>query len=116
MIVEDDEVFHELYAEMLEDTDYEITRVYDGDEALEKLEEMKPDLIVLDVLLDMVTGDTFFLYLKSMPDCVDIPIIIISNSKKRDYKNLLEMDKSLIFLDKTITKEQLIQEIKAKIG
>ena len=116
MIVEDDETFHNLYTAMLEDTDYEIIRAYDGDEALEKLEEKKPDLIILDMLLDMITGDTFFLYLKGMPDCVDIPIIILSNSRKRDYKNLLKMDQSLIFLDKTISKEQLIQEIKAKIG
>ena len=39
MIVEDNETFQNLYAEMLEDTDYEIIRAYDGDEALEKLEE-----------------------------------------------------------------------------
>ena len=58
---------------MLEDTDYEIMRAYDGDEALELLEEKKPDLIILDMLLDMVTGDTFFLYLKGMPDCERYP-------------------------------------------
>ncbi|MHC4270340.1 MAG: response regulator [Planctomycetota bacterium] len=116
MIVEDNELFQNLYAEMLADTDYEIIRAYDGDEALEKLEEKKPDLIILDILLGMVTGDTFFLYLKSMTDCADIPIIIISNYKKRDYKNLLEMDQSLVFFDKTVTKEQLNQEIKKKIG
>jgi CheY-like chemotaxis protein len=116
MIVEDEQVFHDLYTEMLEDTDYEIIRAYDGDEALEKLEEEKPELIILDMLLDMVTGDTLFLYLKGMPDCVDIPIIILSNSKKRDYKNLLKMDPRIVFLDKTVTSERLIGEIKKKIG
>ena len=116
MIVEDDETVQNLYTAMLEDTDYEIIRAYDGDEALGKLEEEKPELIILDMLLDMVTGDTFFLYLKGMPDCVDIPIIILSNSKKRDYKNLLKMDPSLVFLDKTVTSERLIGEIKKKIG
>jgi CheY-like chemotaxis protein len=116
MIVEDDSSFHELYTAMLEGTDYEIIRAYDGDEALEKLEDKKPDLIILDILLDMVTGDTFFLYLKGMPDCVDIPIIIVSNSNKRDYKNLMKMDPSIVFLDKSVTEEKLIGEIKKKIG
>ncbi len=116
MIVEDEQVFHDLYTEMLEDTDYEIIRAYDGDEALGKLEEEKPELIILDMLFDMVTGDTFFLSLKGMPACVDIPIIILSNSKKRDYKNLLKMDPSLVFLDKTVTSERLIGEIKKRIG
>ena len=116
MIVEDDNMFHDLYAAMFEGTDYNIIHAYDGDDALEKLEGKKPDLIILDMLLDMVTGDTFFLYLKSMHDCVDIPIIIVSNADKRKYKNLLEMDPRIIFLDKTVTKEQLIEEVKSKIG
>ena len=41
MIVEDEQAFHDLYTMMLEDTDYEIIRAYDGDEALAKLEEKK---------------------------------------------------------------------------
>ena len=115
MIVEDEQVFHDLYTEMLEETDYRLIHAYDGDDALEKLEDKKPDLIILDMILDMVTGDTFFLYLKSMPDCADIPIIILSSSNKRNYKNLLKMDPSIVFLDKAVTKEKLIEEIKKKI-
>ena len=116
MIVEDEQVFHDLYTEMLEDTDYRLIHAYDGDDALLELEKEKPDLIILDMLLDMVTGETFFLYLKSMPDCADIPIIVLSSSNKRHYKNLLKMDPSIVFLDKTVTKEELIGEIKKEIG
>ena len=116
MIIDDDQVFHDLYTEMLEDTDYGLIHAYDGDEALLKLEEKKPDLFILDMLMDMMTGDTVFLYLKSMPECEEIPIIVISGQPKRSYKSLKDVDPNLTFLDKTVTKEKLIQEIKAKIG
>ena len=116
MIRDDDQVFHDLYTEMLEDTDYRLIHAYDGDEALLKLEEEKPDLFILDILMDMMTGDTFFLYLKSMPECEGIPIIVISAQPKRSYKSLKDVDPNLTFLDKTVTSEKLIQEIKAKIG
>jgi two-component system response regulator VicR len=116
MIIDDDQVFHDLYTEMLEDTDYRLLHVYDGDEALLKLEEVKPDLFILDMLMDMMTGDTVLLYLKSMPECEEIPIIVISCQPKRGYKSLKDVDPNLTFLDKTVTKEQLIHEIKAKIG
>ncbi len=116
MIVEDEHRFQELYTTLLEDTDYEIIQAYDGDEALELLEERKPDLIVLDILLDMVTGDTFFLYLKGMPDRADIPVIVVSNTSKHDYRNLLDIDPNLVFLDKALVAENLIKEIKARIG
>jgi len=116
MIVEDDQIFHDIYAEMLEDTDYRLIHAYDGDEALSKLEQEKPDLIILDIVMDMVTGDTFLLYLKSMPECADIPVIIISSQSKRDYKSLKDVDPNIIFLDKIVTKEKLIEEINARIG
>ncbi len=115
MIVEDDQIFHDIYAEMLEDTDYRLIHAYDGNEALSKLEQEKPDLIILDIVMDMVTGDTFLLYLKSMSECADIPVIIISSQSKRDYKSLKDVEPNLIFLDKTVTKEKLIEEINARI-
>lgn len=116
MIVEDDQIFHDLYTEMLEDTDYRLIHVYDGDEALLELEKEKPDLIILDIVLDMVTGDTVFLYLKGRPECTDIPVIIISSQRKQDYKSLKDVDPGLIFLNKGVTKDKLIDEIKARIG
>ncbi len=116
MIVEDDQTFHDLYTEMLEDTDYRLIHVYDGDEALSELEKETPDLFILDIVMDLVTGDTVLLYLKGMPECADIPVIIISSQPKRDYKNLIDVEPNLTFLDKTVTKEKLLDEIKVKIG
>ncbi len=116
MIVDDDQLFHDLYTEMLEDTDYKFIHAYDGDEALLKLEDEKPDLFILDMLMDMMTGDTVFLYLKGMPECEKIPVIIISAQPKRSYKSLKDLDPSTTILDKTVTGERLIQEIKAQIG
>ncbi len=116
MIVEDEQSFHDLYTMMLEDTDYEIIRAYDGDEALARLEEKKPDLIILDILLDLVTGDTFFLYIKGIPEYADIPVIVCGSFSEKAYKNLKEMDPELVFLEKPFTKEQMVEEITAKVG
>lgn len=116
MIVEDDVSYHKLYNELLDDTGYEIIHAYDGDEALMKLEEKRPDLIILDLLLDMMTGDTFFLYLKGMPEHTNIPVIIASSYPQSNYKNLRALDVNLVFLDKSTVGDRLIDEIKVKIG
>lgn len=117
MIVDDEQSCHDHYEKMLRDTDYRIIRAYDGDEALAKLEEKKPDLMIIDMILDMMTGDTLFLYLKSMPGFDDIPVIMASSLSSRSYKNLKKIDPDLVFLDKAIIKkERLVKEIKAKIG
>lgn len=116
MIVEDDVSFHNLYDELLGDADYKLIHAYDGDEALVKLEERKPDLIILDIILDMMTGDTFFLYLKGMPGYADIPVIIASSCPANDYKNLRKLDSKLVHLDKACIGEELITNIKTRIG
>ena len=113
MIVEDEHTFHELYEKMLEDTNYELIRAYDGSEALSKLYEVKPDIIILDMLMDMMTGDTFFLLLKSMPEFADIPVIIISSLPESEFKNLREIDPNLIYIDKLdVTRQRLFTELR----
>ncbi len=63
----------------------------------------------------MMTGDTIFLYIKSMPEYEHIPVIIVSNVSLRPYKNLKQIDPGLAFLDKTVTRERLMKEVNAKI-
>ncbi len=116
MIVEDEKAYHDLYRIIFEGKDYEINYAYDGDEAMQVLEQNKPDLIILDMLLDMVTGDTFFLHIKGMPEYADIPVIIISAFSKKQYKNLKKIDPNLVYIEKTyLTKEKLLEEVEAKL-
>ena len=116
MIVEDEKAYHDLYRIIFEGKDYDIIYAYDGNEAMERIEESKPDLIILDMLLDMVTGDTFFLHIKGIPEYADIPVIIISAFSKKQYKNLKKTDPSLVYMEKTyLTKEKLLEVVEAKL-
>jgi CheY-like chemotaxis protein len=116
MIVEDDISFHSLYEALFDNTGYQIIHAYDGNDALGILEEEKPDLIILDMLLDMMTGDTFFLYLKNIPEYANIPVIISSSYPRQKFNNLKKMDPTLVILDKINITEKLMDEINVKIG
>lgn len=116
MIVEDDQLFHDLYADLLEGAGYGIIRAHDGGDALEKLYDGEPDLIILDMGLYLINGDTFFQYIKNIPEFKDIPVIIISGMPKFVYKNLDAIKPNLTFLDKALIGEKLIGEIEARIG
>ncbi len=117
MIVENNEYFHDLYQSMLKDLEYKFIHTYDGYEAMEKMEETIPDVIILDMLMDMVTGDTFLMYLKNIPEYANIPVIIISSSPERLYRHLRETDPSLIFIEKRhLTRDRLVDEVNKKIS
>ena len=72
--------------------------------------------IIIDILLSMMAGDTRFLYVKSMPECEHIPVIIISDISLQPYKSLKEVDPGLVFLQKTVTGERFISEVERKIA
>jgi len=108
--------FHVLYKAMLDDKGYDIISAYDGDEALEKVKQEKPDLIITDILLDTVTGDTFFLYLKGMPEYAHVPVIMISAFSQKDYKSLKDLDPTLVYIEKSkLTEEILLTEVDKKL-
>ncbi len=116
MIVESNEYFHVHYQTMLKESECKFIHAYDGYEAMEMIEETIPDVIILDMLMDMVTGDTFFMYLRNIPEYVNIPVIIISSSPERLYSHLRETDPSLIFIEKQhLTRDRLIDEVNKKI-
>ncbi len=116
MIVEDEQNFHTLYETILEDADYRIIHAWDVDEALSKLEEEKPDLIILDIVLNTVTGDTLFLHLKSISEYADIPVMIISASSEKYHKTLRIIDPKLVYIEKPyLTRERLLNEVEKKL-
>ncbi len=116
MIVEDGRIFIPYMRLILEDADYRIIHACDEDEALSKLEEEKPDLIILDIVLNTVTGDTLFLHLKSIPDYADIPVMIISASSEKYHKTLRIIDPKLVYIEKPyLTRERLLNEVEKKL-
>jgi two-component system, OmpR family, alkaline phosphatase synthesis response regulator PhoP len=56
----------------------EVHTAYDGREALEKVREVKPDLIVLDVMMPHLDGFGVLRRLKADPETRDIPVIMLT--------------------------------------
>ncbi|MHC4270044.1 MAG: response regulator [Planctomycetota bacterium] len=117
LIVDDEREFQEIYTVMIEDRGYNLIYAYDGNEAMQMLNDNIPDLIILDMIMNMVAGDTFFLHLKGFQGFSDIPIIISSSMPLKQFKNLKKIDPKLVFLNKAdLTKKKLIEEVDRKLG
>src|SRR4030043_1283970 len=56
LVVEDEEGLRLLYQEELEAEGYEVITARNGKEAIQKLEEGKPDLIILDIVMPVMDG------------------------------------------------------------
>lgn len=111
LIVEDDPELHELYAAMLDTLGCEIVPAYSADEAKQRLEEALPDLIVLDILLGEIMGDTIFRQARQDPRTTGLPVIIVSVLSAERCKSLLELDDRTFFLRKPFRRGQLLEAV-----
>ena len=80
LIIEDEEQLILALKLKLEKDGFVVETADDGALGMAKAESIKPDIILLDLLLPKVKGEEILLYLKKHPDLKKIPVIIISNS------------------------------------
>ncbi|MBV9125021.1 MAG: response regulator [Planctomycetes bacterium] len=78
LVVEDQEVTRRLLAFYLEHDGLETCLAADGCQALEKLHEASPDLIVLDLLMPEMDGFTFLRELRKEPRYLRLPVIVVT--------------------------------------
>ncbi len=90
LIIEDDRLLREMLFRKLEKEGYEVFSVMDGSEAFEKTKEIKPDVILLDLILPGSNGFEILENVKKEPEFKDTPVIVLSNLGQKS-----EIDKGL---------------------
>jgi serine phosphatase RsbU (regulator of sigma subunit) len=85
ILIVDDEPYNLDYLEQeLESYDYQLITASNGREALEKVLETSPDLILLDIMMPEMDGFEVLFRLKADPQTRDIPVVIISAANSLD--------------------------------
>lgn len=78
LLVDDSAQSRAIYRNKLTLDGFAIIEASDGIEALKKLQETKPDLIILDLWMEGIDGFKFLQLLNLNPDLKNIPVIILS--------------------------------------
>jgi two-component system alkaline phosphatase synthesis response regulator PhoP/two-component system response regulator VicR len=79
LVVNDQPHIVRLIQTNLEREGYEVVTAYDGVEALERVEEEKPDLIILDDQMPRMDGFGVLCKLQSDPGTANIPVIMLAD-------------------------------------
>ncbi len=112
LVCDDDKEIVEAIEIYLTQEGYEISKAYDGEEALQKLKEEKIDLLVIDVMMPKLDGIRATLKIREKNN---MPIIILS-AKSEDADKILGLN---IGADDYITKPfnplELVARVKSQI-
>lgn len=112
LIIEDNKFLAQSLRDYLEESNFKITLSEDGLDGLEKIAEIKPDLILLDVGMPKLNGFGVLEKLYRDPVLSRIPVIIVSNSG--DPINI-ERAKNLGIKDYLIKANIRLEEVEEKI-
>jgi DNA-binding response OmpR family regulator len=78
LIVDDEPTNVEILCQELDEEGYKLLTAYDGEDALIKVQEHQPDLVLLDVMMPKVDGFTVCRILKGSGKTILIPIILLT--------------------------------------
>ena len=78
LIAEDNPVNRELIREILSDCEYEVIEACDGQEALEKIEEVTPDLVLLDIQMPVLDGYQVVRRIRDNPQSAALRVIALT--------------------------------------
>ena len=79
LVVDDDPLVVKILKEPLERAGYDVNVARQGLEALQKVKETRPDLIILDILMPLMDGFKVARFLKFDKRYKDIPIIVLTS-------------------------------------
>jgi two-component system alkaline phosphatase synthesis response regulator PhoP len=78
LVVDDDPDLVESVSMKLESENYRVSKAYDGIEALEKIREERPELVILDVMMPRKNGYELCDELKKSDEYKDIVVVLLT--------------------------------------
>ena len=110
-IVEDELDFLSTLRERLEFEGYVVATAVDGERALGKIPEEKPDLILLDIMLPEMNGYQVCRELKCNPETKTIPVVVVTAKSQESDKFWAKETGADDYLTKPFEMEELLQKI-----
>lgn len=115
LVVDDSWTDLTLIATPLRESGYDVITAVDGEEALEKVLQERPQCVLLDVILPKQNGFQLCRKLKTMEHSRDIPIILISGKNTPLDKRWGLQQGADLYLTKPFDKDELLASVRSLI-
>ena len=112
LVVDDDEVIRQLIAVNLQLEGFEVSTAVDGQDCLEKVAQVRPDVITLDVMMPRLDGWVTAVRLRESPETAHIRVVMITaRAQEHDVRRGNEIGVDA-YVTKPFDPNQLIQTVR----
>jgi CheY-like chemotaxis protein len=120
LVIDDEQDVRKYLTMALEDAGFEVVTACDGFEGMEKVKEIGPDLISLDLVMPKRSGAKFYRELMKNKQLSKIPVIIVTGHARDEFGKAdlkeLTMSGPEIYLEKPVKPDNYIAAVKKLIG
>jgi CheY-like chemotaxis protein len=116
LIADDEQDFLSLIKIRLEAAGYEVTTASDGIEALKQVEKIRPDMVILDILMPKLDGYEVCRLLKFDERYKSLPVVILSARAQDIDKEMGRLVRADAYISKPINDQDLLETIKKQLG
>ena len=116
-VIEDDQAISQMYRFKFESEGFTVQTADNGRLGLELVENMRPDIILLDLMMPEMTGDVMLEKLRNTDWGKDIKVIILTNMGEQEIPpKVKELGVSGVILKADMTPRQVAELVKSKLG
>jgi twitching motility two-component system response regulator PilH len=116
LVVEDTMSEQQLITLYLQEAGYKVINANNGKDALSKVTDQKPDVVVTDVVMPGMNGFELCRNLKKNPETQKLPVIACT-SKNQELDRLWGMKQGVdVYVTKPFTREEIVRAIRSVAG
>ena len=116
-IIEDDQAIAQMYRIKFEAENYEVETAENGRLGLELSEKMRPDVILLDLMMPEMSGDEMLVKLRETDWGKKIKVIILTNMGEQEAPDIIkQLDVRRFIVKAEMTPRQVAEMVKAELA
>lgn len=115
MLVDDDNFFLEMLGDMLSEAGFRVVMAENGQTALDKLHQRRPDLMLLDFNMPGLNGIDALLQIKADPGLRTVPVIMLTGASDKGLVQKSIKIGAVDFIVKPGNRETILAKIRARL-
>lgn len=116
-IIEDDQTISQMYRFKFEGEGYTVETADNGKVGLKLAEDMKPDIILLDLMMPEMTGDQMLTELRKKPWGKNVKVIVLTNMGEQEIpEEVKKLGVSAVILKADMTPRQVADLVKKQLA
>lgn len=114
LIVEDEPILLEMYKDKFTHEGFHVITAENGQVGLDQVVTQKPNIILLDLMMPVMDGETMLKHLRNIPEFKTLPVFVLTNAGEAEHirNTQLYYDAMEFLIKSNVSLEEIVAKVK----